>query len=141
MSTRAANNIVTFYSYKGGVGRSMAMANIAVLLAQRGLRVLAVAHKQCGGRPESLTGKDVVEGFEMLGLVGIMDPPRTEAVDAIARCKEAGIRVKMMILRRIINVSTRTPATNVHFLNKSLRVENDPKTWMYQTYILLLYQL
>lgn len=36
------SNIVTFYSYKGGVGRSMAMANIAVLLAQRGLRVLAV---------------------------------------------------------------------------------------------------
>jgi MinD-like ATPase involved in chromosome partitioning or flagellar assembly len=34
--------IVTFYSYKGGVGRSMAMANVAVLLAQRGLRVLAV---------------------------------------------------------------------------------------------------
>ena len=36
------SNIVTFYSYKGGVGRSMAMANIAVLLARRGLRVLAV---------------------------------------------------------------------------------------------------
>jgi len=36
------SNIVTFYSYKGGVGRSMALANIAVLLAQRGLKVLAV---------------------------------------------------------------------------------------------------
>jgi MinD-like ATPase involved in chromosome partitioning or flagellar assembly len=36
------NNIVTFYSYKGGVGRSMALANIAVLLARRGLKVLAV---------------------------------------------------------------------------------------------------
>jgi MinD-like ATPase involved in chromosome partitioning or flagellar assembly len=35
-------SIVTFYSYKGGVGRTMAMANVAVLLAQRGLRVLAV---------------------------------------------------------------------------------------------------
>jgi len=35
-------SIVTFYSYKGGVGRSMALANIAVLLAKRGLRVLAV---------------------------------------------------------------------------------------------------
>src|SRR5688500_9708404 len=34
--------IVTFYSYKGGVGRSMAMANIAVLLARRGLRVLMI---------------------------------------------------------------------------------------------------
>jgi MinD-like ATPase involved in chromosome partitioning or flagellar assembly len=35
-------SIVTFYSYKGGVGRTMAVANIAVVLAQRGLRVLAV---------------------------------------------------------------------------------------------------
>jgi MinD-like ATPase involved in chromosome partitioning or flagellar assembly len=34
--------ITTFYSYKGGVGRTMALANIAVLLARRGLRVLAV---------------------------------------------------------------------------------------------------
>src|SRR5262245_58527777 len=36
------SNVVTFFSYKGGVGRSMAMANIALLLAKRGLRVLAV---------------------------------------------------------------------------------------------------
>jgi cellulose biosynthesis protein BcsQ len=34
--------IVTFYSYKGGVGRSMGLANIAVLLAQRGQRVLVI---------------------------------------------------------------------------------------------------
>jgi MinD-like ATPase involved in chromosome partitioning or flagellar assembly len=39
---RLMSSIVTFYSYKGGVGRSMALANIAVLLAQRGLKVLAV---------------------------------------------------------------------------------------------------
>lgn len=36
------SSIVTFYSYKGGVGRSMALANVAVLLAKRGLKVLAV---------------------------------------------------------------------------------------------------
>lgn len=36
------SSIVTFYSYKGGVGRSMALANIAVLLANRGLKVLVV---------------------------------------------------------------------------------------------------
>jgi MinD-like ATPase involved in chromosome partitioning or flagellar assembly len=34
--------IITFYSYKGGVGRTMALANIAVLLAQRGKRVLMI---------------------------------------------------------------------------------------------------
>lgn len=36
------STIVTFYSFKGGVGRSMALANIAVLLAKRGLKVLVV---------------------------------------------------------------------------------------------------
>jgi MinD-like ATPase involved in chromosome partitioning or flagellar assembly len=36
------SQIVTFYSYKGGVGRSMAVANVAVLLGRRGLRVLVV---------------------------------------------------------------------------------------------------
>src|SRR5271154_3867880 len=34
--------VCTFYSYKGGVGRSMAMANVAVLLTQRGSNVLVV---------------------------------------------------------------------------------------------------
>lgn len=36
------SSILTFYSYKGGVGRTMAVANIAVLLARKGLRVLVV---------------------------------------------------------------------------------------------------
>ncbi len=36
------SSIVTFYSYKGGVGRSMALANTAVLLARQGKRVLVV---------------------------------------------------------------------------------------------------
>lgn len=35
-------SVITFYSFKGGVGRTMALANIAILLAKRGLRVLAV---------------------------------------------------------------------------------------------------
>ena len=35
-------SITTFYSYKGGMGRTIALANVAVLLAQRGHRVLVV---------------------------------------------------------------------------------------------------
>ncbi len=35
-------DIVTFYSYKGGVGRTMALANVAALLARWGYKVLAV---------------------------------------------------------------------------------------------------
>jgi MinD-like ATPase involved in chromosome partitioning or flagellar assembly len=42
MSGSSGGRIVTFYSYKGGVGRSMSLANVAVLLAQQGERVLAI---------------------------------------------------------------------------------------------------
>jgi cellulose biosynthesis protein BcsQ len=42
MSTPTQGEVVTFYSYKGGVGRSAAVANVATLLAQRGKKVLAV---------------------------------------------------------------------------------------------------
>lgn len=42
MTTLQPGNVITFYSYKGGVGRSMALANAATLLAQRGRRVLAI---------------------------------------------------------------------------------------------------
>lgn len=39
----SAGTVVTFYSYKGGVGRTLALANIGVLLAKWSYRVLAVA--------------------------------------------------------------------------------------------------
>lgn len=39
---RSSGLIATFYSYKGGVGRSMALANVAVLLARWGSKVLVV---------------------------------------------------------------------------------------------------
>jgi MinD-like ATPase involved in chromosome partitioning or flagellar assembly len=42
MTSAHVGEVVTFYSYKGGVGRSAAVANVAVILAQRGKRVLAI---------------------------------------------------------------------------------------------------
>jgi hypothetical protein len=42
MSARLPGTIITFYSYKGGTGRSMALANVAWILASNGKRVLAV---------------------------------------------------------------------------------------------------
>jgi P-type Ca2+ transporter type 2C len=55
-------------------------------MAARGLRVLAVA---IGTRPEE-------EDLELLGLLGIADPPRTEAIEAIATASAAGIRTVMI---------------------------------------------
>jgi calcium-translocating P-type ATPase len=68
----------------------------AVDCAARGLRVLAVAAKRVDTSPGELGLADVEEGFALLALVGIIDPPREEAMAAVAQCQAAGIRVKMI---------------------------------------------
>jgi P-type Ca2+ transporter type 2C len=67
-------------------------------LAGEGLRVLAVASRDLdpGSFDSDGTLLDEVQGLTLLALVGIVDPPRKEARDAIARCKEAGIRARMI---------------------------------------------
>jgi Ca2+-transporting ATPase len=67
-------------------------------LAGEGLRVLAVASRDIDPARFDADGPllDEVEGLTLLALVGIVDPPRKEARDAIAHCKEAGIRARMI---------------------------------------------
>ena len=67
-------------------------------LAREGLRVLAVASRDFDPATFDPGGDllDDVRDLTLLALVGIVDPPRKEARDAIARCKEAGIRVRMI---------------------------------------------
>jgi P-type Ca2+ transporter type 2C len=67
-------------------------------LAAEGLRVLAVASRDFDAKKFKRDGDLLaeVEGLTLLALVGIVDPPRKEARDAIALCKEAGIQVRMI---------------------------------------------
>ena len=67
-------------------------------LAGDGLRVLAVARRdfEPGSFDPSGDLLALVSELELLSLVGIVDPPRKEAKDAIALCKDAGIRVRMI---------------------------------------------
>ncbi len=72
----------------------------AEALARRGMRVLALAERTESGT-QSGTGTRLdsagLDGtLTLLGLVGLLDPPRPEAVRAIAECRAAGIRVKMI---------------------------------------------
>lgn len=64
--------------------------------ASSGLRLLAVAVKIVGSRHTEVTFSDLRDGFTQLALIGIIDPPRDEAVMAVAACDTAGIRVKMI---------------------------------------------
>ncbi|MBO6531339.1 MAG: cation-transporting P-type ATPase [Erythrobacter sp.] len=64
--------------------------------AAKGRRVLAFAARKAHDGETRLT-KDGVEGSMIfLGLVGITDPPRAEAIQAVTDCREAGIGVKMI---------------------------------------------
>jgi len=65
-------------------------------LAAGGMRVLALAEKRREGPGSDLQLADVASGLRFLGLVGMIDPPRPEAVAAVAACRDAGIVVKMI---------------------------------------------
>jgi Ca2+-transporting ATPase len=60
-------------------------------LAAKGLRVLGFAFRYWDEKPAQPTSETHETGMEPLGLVGIIDPPREEVVDAVKQCKAAGI--------------------------------------------------
>jgi magnesium-transporting ATPase (P-type) len=65
-------------------------------LARDGMRVLALAVRAAPATQETLAFEHVDGGFSLLGMVGIIDPPREEAIEAVRQCRAAGIRVKMI---------------------------------------------
>ncbi|MCA9772525.1 MAG: cation-transporting P-type ATPase [Myxococcales bacterium] len=65
-------------------------------MASRGLRVLALARAAFPAGTTSIGHQDVAGGLVFLGLQGMIDPPRREAVRAVRACRAAGIRVKMI---------------------------------------------
>jgi calcium-translocating P-type ATPase len=66
----------------------------AEALARQGLRVLALAERAEEG--DRIDAKALEGGLSLLGLVGLIDPPRPEAIAAVAECRAAGIGVKMI---------------------------------------------
>lgn len=68
------------------------IAQINSSMAGRALRVLAVAYRDFDRKPESLSE----EALTFVGLVGMIDPPRPEVKDAVARCYTAGIKPVMI---------------------------------------------
>lgn len=65
-------------------------------MANKALRVLAVAFKKDTKKPTQFQSKNIESELVFLGLVGIIDPPRKEAKEAVKICKEAGIRPIMI---------------------------------------------
>lgn len=65
-------------------------------LAGNGLRVLAFSRKEMPADTATIKHEDIMEGLEFLGLQGMIDPPRQEAVEAVEASHKAGILVKMI---------------------------------------------
>ena len=66
----------------------------AQTIANDGQRVLALAQMDHDG--DDLSHETVAKGLVLVGLVGLIDPPRDEAIAAVAECHRAGISVKMI---------------------------------------------
>lgn len=68
----------------------------AQALAEQGYRVLGFAYRRWVEAPDRLDPLSVESGLSFLGLAALMDPPRPEAAEAVAMCKQAGITPVMI---------------------------------------------
>ncbi len=74
-------------------------------MSQDALRVLAIACKEISNVPENPTPEELESGLTFIGLVGMIDPPRPEAKDAVAVCRKAGIKPVMITGDHVITAS------------------------------------
>ena len=65
-------------------------------MASQGLRVLAFAKKEISVQKQEIKHEDIETDLVFLGLQGMIDPPRAEAIAAVRACQSAGIQVKMI---------------------------------------------
>jgi magnesium-transporting ATPase (P-type) len=65
-------------------------------MAARGLRVLAIARRAAAAADLDAPAPDVEKDLELLGLVGLEDPPRDDVHAAVAACRSAGIKLAMV---------------------------------------------
>ncbi|WP_397543968.1 HAD-IC family P-type ATPase [Roseovarius salis] len=70
--------------------------DIVESFAAEGQRVIAVATRAVGEDLSSLEPADIDGRLTLIGVIGLIDPPRSEAAGAVAECRAAGIRVKMI---------------------------------------------
>lgn len=82
------DNIVTF--------DKQSVISVAEEMASRGLRVLAFAFKGYEQNSTQIHHSDVEDGLIFVGLQAMIDPPRSEVIDAVRKCHSAGIKIKMI---------------------------------------------
>ncbi|MBQ7862718.1 MAG: cation-translocating P-type ATPase [Clostridia bacterium] len=74
-------------------------------MSEDALRVLAIAYKEIDTVPAEPTSQELENGLTFMGLVGMIDPPRPEAKDAVAVCRCAGIKPVMITGDHVVTAS------------------------------------
>lgn len=86
-------------------GDMEAAAKVTEEMSSEALRVLAIAYRTLDKVPEELTSESLERNLTFLGLVGMIDPPREEAKQAVELCKRAGIRPIMITGDHVVTAS------------------------------------
>lgn len=74
-------------------------------MSEDALRVLAIGYKYIDEVPAVLTSEELEKDLTLMGLVGMIDPPRPEAKDAVAICRRAGIKPVMITGDHVVTAS------------------------------------
>ena len=100
--TKGAFDVLIDRCISGDIERARAVCNE---MSADALRVIAIATKEIDSLPERADSVSLENGLTLIGLVGMIDPPREEARDAVAVCKSAGIRPVMITGDHVITAS------------------------------------
>ena len=95
------------------------------IMAAKGLRVLAFARGSISSQKDRIDHSDITESLTFLGLQGMIDPPRKEAIEAVRRCYSAGILVKMITGDHVLTAKSIAEQLN---LKSRLGAEESVKT-------------
>jgi Ca2+-transporting ATPase len=72
------------------------ISEVAMNMGEDALRVIALAYRDFPQKSDKLSDSDIQDGLTFIGLIAMADPPRHEAKEAVALCRQAGIKVKMI---------------------------------------------
>ena len=74
-------------------------------MSRNALRVLAIAYRELDQLPEAMTSESLENDLTLVGLVGMIDPPRPEAAEAVKVCRRAGIKPVMITGDHVVTAS------------------------------------
>ena len=99
---KGAFDIMARRCISGDIEKARDMTNA---MSEDALRVLAIAYKEIDTVPQNPTSEQLENDLIFMGLVGMIDPPRPEAKEAVAVCRRAGIKPVMITGDHVVTAS------------------------------------